>query len=152
MRVWDCDPAVLATKHLNAQHREIHWAIRCIQGGWRTRWKDVERFRSHSEGIQWLGVVHDLTVHELQRRGRYMSHATPGPRLLPWYAEIVWAYTQGLPDDYLVSLQRCGYPLTELNQGTPWERDGVTFEWYREHQDDWTRAMAEAQGCLTNAR
>jgi hypothetical protein len=148
MRVWDCDPHVLATKHLNAQHAEVHWAVRCIQGDWKTRWTDVERFRSHPKGIQWLGVVHDITVAELQRRGLYKYHATPGPRLLPEYENIAWLWRSGGIHTYVDALETFGYPRTRLDQGTPWERDGVSFAWYRSHENDWTRALArEASGC-----
>jgi hypothetical protein len=139
---------VLCTKHLNAQHREVHWAIRCIEGEWATRWKDVERFRSHPQGIQWLALVHDMSVHELQRRGRYKSHATPGPELEPMYADIFWLWSKGGMYSYLPAVETFGYPRTRLNQGTPWERDSVSFAWYRSHENDWTRALArEASGC-----
>lgn len=153
MRVWDCDPRLLCDKHLRAQHAEIHFAIRAIENGWKTKWKDVERFRRSEYGLDWLKFVHDATVVELRRRGKFANHATPVGEhayqalLAHWTAQLLFD-TRLWPS----VLELYGYPLTELNQGTPWERDGVSFEWYREHEKDWTRAMAEAEGARNLAK
>jgi Pyrimidine dimer DNA glycosylase len=146
MRVWDADPAMLCNKHLNAQHREVHWAVGLIEGGWDSHWQDVYRFKDHPKGVQWLGVVHDMTVLELQRRGRYKTHSTLGPTLLPEYDRLVtlW-YEHDFWSSWLDRLMLEGYPPTQLKQGTPWERDGVSFEWYREHENDWTRESARIE-------
>lgn len=148
VRVWDCDPRLLCTKHLRAQHAEIHFGIRVIENDWRTKWKDVERFRADPYGLEWLAFCHEMTVHELQGRGRFNNHKTPVDDLLDGdgikNALTFWLNTK--PSDYLIWMHAGGYPTTQLNQGTPWERDNVTFEWYQAHHNDWTRALAEAEG------
>lgn len=141
MRVWDCDPRMLCDKHLRAQHAEVHFAIRCLEGGWRTKWKDVGRFRKHPRGLAWLGFVHEATVAELVRRGKFHGHKTPVDTVHREAMEVM--EFQPFPFEYLSLLIALGYPPTELNDGTPWERDGVTFEWYREHENDWTRKLAK---------
>lgn len=145
MRVWDCHPRLLADKHLRAQHGEIHFAIRVIENNWRTKWKDVERFRSHPEGLLWLGTIHNFTVEVLQERGKFASHQTPVDHEfdMTFFTE----YFDHFPDNdkWMDFLLECGYPPTQLNQGTPWERDGVSFEWYRQHEKDWTRALAKEE-------
>ena len=144
MRVWDCHPAVLATKHLSAQHGEVHFAIRCVEGGWRTRWKDVYRWRDHPQGLDWLYVIHDATVGELLRRGRFHTHATPVPAPAERVLNSMCVALAAGPDSYLSWLTAFGYPLTELNEGTPWERDRTSFEWYAGARDSYSRAAAAA--------
>lgn len=150
MRVWDCDPRLLCDKHLRAQHAEIHFAIRVIENGWRTKWMDVERFRTHPHGIDWLAFCHNITVATLVKRGQFKNHQTPVQELdYPFlgYQEIFFG---GWMLEYMSYLLWKGYPRTELNQGTPWERDGVSFEWYRDHQQDWTRQLAREAARVTS--
>jgi hypothetical protein len=147
MRVWDCDPKLLCDKHLRAQHAEIHFAIRVIENGWKTRWKDIERFRNHPNGVQWLSWVHEATVLELQNRGQFKTHASFAPKLRPFYRDLLqWYWIGNWSNRYLYTLVMHGYPLTKLNQGTPWERDKVSKVWYLEHHHDWTKQLALNQG------
>jgi len=146
MRVWDCDPSELCDKHLRAQHAEIHFAIRCIEGGWKTKWKDVDRFRySHCpRGLAWLGFCHEVTIRELVRRGRFSGHKTP-VTTVHREALDAWIHPGNAIETYLDVLALYGYPWTQLNQGTPWERDGVSYAWYRQHEKDWTRQLAKEE-------
>jgi hypothetical protein len=75
MRIWDILPQFLCSKHLLAEHRELHglWNILTIhkgQGG----------YSHHPETLRWVGKTkalynrHELLVTEFKHRGyRHLS-------------------------------------------------------------------------------
>jgi hypothetical protein len=74
MRIWDLHPKLLCTKHLAAEHRELH-------GLWNILAYDKRGYRKHPETMRWEGKLkalyhrHEALVREMGRRG--WNHRTP---------------------------------------------------------------------------
>ena len=74
MRIWDIHPKLLCTKHLAAEHRELH-------GLWNILVFDKKGYRKHPETMRWEGKLaalhrrHQRLVDEMDRRG--WKHLTP---------------------------------------------------------------------------
>ena len=137
MRVWDCDPRLLADAHLLGEHREIHMLI----GG---------NMPSHPEWLRFAADPDCLALrHEcvrqamMERYGRQHSlrrHRTPvklskilrdGP-LQAWIEERI---------SYKRLMMIVGMEPTRLEHGTPWERDAVPKAWYLAHRHDWSHEL-----------
>lgn len=118
--------------------------------GWRAH-PEVKRFESF-EGRRWLVTVHEFTrlVMDARWPGNHSSGRHPTPVTGAHY-ELAVQYLRALKgrtdfpteDGYLEWLQGYGYPVTTLDHGTPWERDGVSLEWYLEHQEDWSPELVQ---------
>lgn len=79
MRVWDVDVKRLCSRHLLAQHVEIHTIWSVITRG-------LRGYANHPEVVRWrpcteaLYVRHEATVKEMLRRG--FNHKSPLDRTL----------------------------------------------------------------------
>lgn len=76
MRVWDIHPKHLCTKHLLAEHRELHGLWNIL-----TKHKMKGGYSKHPETLRWVGKEkalyqrHQDLVKEFERRG--YNHKTP---------------------------------------------------------------------------
>jgi len=67
-RIWDLEPALLCTKHLAAEHRELHGVYAVISQG-------KKGYSKHPETLRWIGklgalkVRHDRLKDEMTARG-----------------------------------------------------------------------------------
>lgn len=76
MRVWDIHPKHLCSKHLLAEHRELHGLWNIL-----TKHKGKGGYSQHPETLRWVGKTkalylrHEVLVEEFERRG--YNHKTP---------------------------------------------------------------------------
>lgn len=147
MRVWDCDPRELCDKHLLAQHLEIHCILTILLGGGRgyANHPEVVRFREHQYGVRWLNTFHEFTRIAMNvRYGGHDGFHHPSPILGMPFDSLVEAYYKSVKGVRQIDLNAFDAPRTRLEHGTPWERDGVSKEWYLEHHKDWSHALVQA--------
>lgn len=72
MRVWHISPALLDSKRLVAQHREIHMFITCVRRG--REWGPTRELK-HS--CQYASYIHDVIVKEMDFRKNRTNSTHP---------------------------------------------------------------------------
>lgn len=116
MRIWDIEPKYLCSKHLLAEHRELHglWNIITIhncQGG----------YSHHPETIRWIGrqkalyLRHQLLVEEFNHRG--FHHKTPLNASLAIGEEIQTTFLNSLEDQKIILKEKnCACLLSQTKE------------------------------------
>jgi hypothetical protein len=115
--------------------------------GW-SRHPETIRFAEHKEGEQWLYYIHDVMVVVMHRRwpdnGHADNHQSPVADLTTKFQHLLVFYEAvegGMHWQQMLDVNM--YPRTKLEEGTPWERDGVSKEWYLSHMTDWSWKLVE---------
>ena len=152
MRIWDADPRHLCDKHLLGEHFEVHVLLRTLEGkssGWKGH-PEVRRFAEHKNGRLYAMLRHELLRHEMGWRWKqhvrhHATHVILDPLDIMQVAVELLLPVRTHPgftwESYLETID---WPRTRLEHGTPWERDGVSFEWYREHERTWSRELVSS--------
>jgi hypothetical protein len=143
VRVWDLHPELLCRKHLLGQHLEVHSMLSVIDAGPGTGWWSHPETQRFVEEPDWLRLVHEVTRMEMDlrwERHAQWQHKTPVLIKDPDFVDLADDAFSLDGWSYLPFLVAAGYPVTRLEDKTPWERDGITQREYIQSRETYVRS------------